>query len=87
MECRYNQDEFCTNDQCPMCADYCPVPDYEGVCKYEDREEEIYVLTPKGCLEAALIESNIIISHDTFNALWDDFYDLMKKFGYIQEEE
>lgn len=87
MECRYNQDEFCTNDQCPMCADYCPVHDYDGICKYDDREEEIYVLTPKGCLEAALIESSIIISHDTFNALWDDFYCLMKKFGYIQEEE
>lgn len=87
MECRYNQDEFAPMTSALCARTTAPVPDYEGVCKYEDREEEIYVLTPKGCLEAALIESSIIISHDTFNALWDDFYYLMKKFGYIQEEE
>ena len=37
MECIYNIDEFCTNDKCPACADFCPVPDSEGICKYEDR--------------------------------------------------
>lgn len=37
-DCKWCLDEFCTNDQCPMCADYCPVVDYEGVCRYEERE-------------------------------------------------
>lgn len=36
-ECKYCHDEFCVNDQCPMCADYCPVVDYPGVCRYEER--------------------------------------------------
>ena len=37
VNCKWMQDEFCANDACPMCADYCPVAQYEGVCKYEDR--------------------------------------------------
>ena len=36
-DCKYYYDEFCVNDQCPMCADYCPVPDVPDVCKWEDR--------------------------------------------------
>lgn len=36
-ECQWNHDEFCVNDQCPMCADYCPVADVEGVCRFEER--------------------------------------------------
>ena len=38
-DCKWMQDEICVNDQCPMCADYCPVVDYEGVCRYEERED------------------------------------------------
>lgn len=86
MECKYNQDEFCTNDQCPMYADYCPVPDIEGVCKYEDCEEEIYVLAPKGCLEAAMLSEDVILSNDTFENIWSEFCALMEKFGYLREE-
>lgn len=36
-ECRWNQDEFCTNANCPMRGDYCPVPDTPDVCKHEVR--------------------------------------------------
>lgn len=36
-ECKWMQDEVCVNADCPMCADYCPVPDTPGVCKYEER--------------------------------------------------
>ena len=85
MECIYNKDEFCTNDQCPMCADYCPVPDMEGVCKYEEREEERWTLAPKGCLAAALDNNNIHIADDFFDAVWKDFTALMSKFGYVEE--
>lgn len=41
-ECRWDQDEFCTNADCPMCCDFCPVPDNSGVCKYEDRHKVEY---------------------------------------------
>ena len=37
-DCKWMQDEMCVNDQCPLCADYCPVPDVEGVCRHEERE-------------------------------------------------
>ena len=36
-DCKYCKDEFCVNAKCPMRADYCPVPDNPGVCRYEDR--------------------------------------------------
>ena len=85
MECIYNVDWFCTNDQCPICADYCPVSDTKGVCKYEEREEERWVLTPKGCLAAALNSNDIYIADDFFNAVWKDFTNLMSKFGYMEE--
>lgn len=39
-ECKYCLDEICVNGQCPMCADYCPVVDYPGVCRHEERERE-----------------------------------------------
>ena len=35
MSCKYCKDEFCVNADCPLCADYCPVIDVPGVCKYE----------------------------------------------------
>ena len=61
MEGKYNQDEFCTNADCPMRGDYCPVPDIEFVCKYEDREEERYVLSHKGCFIAALNDYHLYL--------------------------
>lgn len=38
-DCKWMQDEICVNAECPMCADYCPVPDIEGVCRFEDRAD------------------------------------------------
>lgn len=37
-ECKWCHNEFCVNDECPMCADYCPVPDTPNVCKHEKRK-------------------------------------------------
>lgn len=86
MECIYNKDEFCTNDQCPMRGDYCPVPNDEGVCRYEEREEEIWKLSPQGCLTAALLE-HIQLDEDIIDLIWHDFVDLMQRNGYVEEEE
>lgn len=38
IKCKYYYDEFCVNNRCPMCADYCPVPDTPNVCQWEDRK-------------------------------------------------
>lgn len=38
-DCKYCQDEICVNAECPMRADYCPVQDMEGVCRFEDRAD------------------------------------------------
>lgn len=35
MKCKYYMDAYCTNDDCPMRGDYCPLIDIRGVCKYE----------------------------------------------------
>ena len=41
MDCKYCQgDEVCVNADCPMRADFCPVPDIPGVCRFEEREEQ-----------------------------------------------
>lgn len=35
MGCKYNEDDFCVNDICPACADFCPVDSgYWELCKY-----------------------------------------------------
>ena len=86
MVCKYCQEEFCTNEQCPLYTDYCPVPDTEGVCKYEEREDECWVLTPKGCFIAALM-NHIKLDEDIIDFVWKDFAELMRKYGYTQEEE
>lgn len=39
-ECYYYADGICCNADCPMCADYCPVPDIPDVCKHEERIKE-----------------------------------------------
>lgn len=36
-ECKWMQDEVCVNADCPMCADFCPVADNPGVCRFEER--------------------------------------------------
>lgn len=84
MECKYNQDEFCTNVDCPMRGDYCPVPDIDGVCQYEDRGEERYVLTPKGCFITALNDCHVYLSDNNYDNIWDIFNKLMIKFGYVE---
>ena len=39
-KCKWLNNEFCVNSYCPMRADYCPVPDYPGVCRFEERMDE-----------------------------------------------
>lgn len=36
-KCKWEQDEVCVNADCPLCADFCPVIDTPGVCRFEDR--------------------------------------------------
>ena len=38
-ECKWMKDEICVNADCPMRADYCPVANDPGVCRYEERED------------------------------------------------
>ena len=38
-DCKWMKDEICVNADCPMRADFCPVPDIPGVCRFEEREE------------------------------------------------
>lgn len=57
MSCKYCKEEFCVNDACPLCADYCPVIDVPGVCKYEVIEPlERFVEAQSSTYEIALKE-------------------------------
>lgn len=32
------ESEVCLNGDCPVCADFCPLFEYKGVCRYEELE-------------------------------------------------
>lgn len=34
--CKHLNDEMCTNDASPYCADYCPVVDNQDICKFAE---------------------------------------------------
>lgn len=85
MECKFSNGGICGHVECPMYYEECPVPDTEGICRYEEREDEIWTLTPKGCLIAAFEKHNIHID-DIINEVWDDFSSLMTKLGYVEED-
>ena len=89
MLCKYCEEftEICFNPESPMRGDSCPVPDTEGVCRFEDREKA-YELTPKGCALAALMDANLVgYTEDTRIAVfWNSFSELMEKNGYMKED-
>ena len=69
MSCKYCKDEFCVNDACPLCADYCPVIDVPGVCKYEVIEPlERFVEAQSRSYEQALKE--IKAGHKETHWMW-----------------
>ena len=37
--CKWCCEKICTNDESPLVADYCPVPDTPYVCRHEQRED------------------------------------------------
>lgn len=93
MRCKYC-DEFtgiCCNGECPMRADVCPVPETEGLCRFEDREEETeetYQLTPKGCAACAMLDADLVKHSEDprVDRFWELFTDMMRSNGYLQED-
>lgn len=70
-KCKWEQDEVCVNASCPLCADFCPVIDTPGVCRFEDRGTET---KDPICWDCAHGKSSVV----------DDFADcLCKKRGGI----
>ena len=47
-ECKWCYNEFCVNADCPLVADFCPVSDTPGVCKWEERSVTIDESTKGG---------------------------------------
>ena len=39
MMCKWMKDEVCVNSDCPAVADFCPVVNHPGVCRYEETDE------------------------------------------------
>ena len=39
MMCKWLKDEVCVNGDCPAVADFCPVVNHPGVCRYEEMNE------------------------------------------------
>lgn len=48
--CKWMQSAMCTNPDC-MKGRYCPVPDYPGVCRFEDRMDEKEIAEIKWAIE------------------------------------
>ena len=51
-------------------------------------EEHTYVLTPKGCALAAMLDVNLVdnIDDPKVDAFWILFENYMRKGGYIKED-
>lgn len=84
MECKFSNGGICGHCESPMYYEECPVPDTEGICRYEEREEEVWKLTPKGCLAAAIVR-HIVLDEDIIDFIWHDFEELMTRLGYVEE--
>jgi hypothetical protein len=69
-----------------MYYDHCPIPDIAGICKYEDREETYFTITPKDCFTLALLNNNVHLDYNAMDAVWGDFLDIMIENGYLEEE-
>ena len=39
MMCKWLKDEICVNSDCPAVADFCPLVNHPGVCRYEEMDE------------------------------------------------
>ena len=37
--CKWLKDEVCVNSDCPAVADFCPVVNHPGMCRYEEMDE------------------------------------------------
>lgn len=37
--CHWLEDEFCTNGDCPVVADYCPAAEYPELCRFRKPRE------------------------------------------------
>lgn len=55
--------------------------------KKDKKQEDAYVLSPKGCALAALIDAGLVddIYDEHVDTFWDIFCDLMRLHGYIKE--
>jgi hypothetical protein len=88
-ECKFCDDftGVCVNPECPMRGDCCPVPDTEGVCKFECREVEEFKMTPKGCAYSALQAAGLVQWPDdpAVEVFWNSFHSQMVQLGYAVE--
>ena len=50
--CKWYNDEFCTNEDSPCIADYCPVWEYPELCKFRE-EDKCYSILGKNKKEIA----------------------------------
>ena len=37
--CKWLKDEVCVNSDCPAVAEFCPVVNHPGMCRYEEMDE------------------------------------------------
>lgn len=71
-KCKWLHNEFCVNSDCPMRAEYCPVPDYPGVCKYEERMDDETLNRIKKAIE--MIDEYL----QEPNSIAEDWYKVLK---------
>lgn len=61
--CKWLKDEVCVNSDCPAVADFCPVVNHPGVCRYEEMDGRLVVLPCKmGQRVFALLDTDKHIS-------------------------
>lgn len=83
-DCKWMQDEICVNADCPMRADYCPVPDVPGVCRFEEKGAMAMRPSPcKTCLQKDKCPNMCDVWKIWFHDSWDEIQQAaFKKYGY-----
>ena len=64
-DCKYCVDEICTNADCPMRADYCPVPNDPEVCRFEDRQNELTIEEIKAEISRRIDDEKMFIKYNS----------------------
>lgn len=81
--CKWLKDEVCVNSDCPAVADFCPVVNHPGVCRYEEMDAILQRDWSKEFIN--LMQNRIIVSHYKYGWISQNYPELAKAIDSAEE--